>query len=326
MFKHALVQEATYNSVLHRQRRELHARTGAAIEHLFGDRLDDLFGLLAHHYACAENWEKAQYYLLKAGDQADRLAADEEALSHFQGASEMYMRAFGQEAEPIWKAAITRKIGEAHYRKGDNLEAMETFREALQLLGSRDPRTTSGLFFQILQESCVQLWHRLWPESRFDRRLGSATQAEEERVRIYIMLWWLHFFENPYRTLLYSLKTLNESELSGAVAGIVHSCSTLGFICCVLGAPRISMRYHARASSVMRPSVWAGTAPTPAAGRMPWSISASRPRRRAGRATFANGDRRPGAGCWCSAIWGAMRRPGVMPASCRRSANPPATR
>jgi class 3 adenylate cyclase/tetratricopeptide (TPR) repeat protein len=254
MFKHALVQEATYNSVLHRQRRELHARTGAAIEHLFGDRLDDLFGLLAHHYACAENWEKAQYYLLKAGDQADRLAADEEALSHFQGASEMYMRAFGQEAEPIWKAAITRKIGEAHYRKGDNLEAMETFREALQLLGSRDPRTTSGLFFQILQESCVQLWHRLWPESRFDRRLGSATQAEEERVRIYIMLWWLHFFENPYRTLLYSLKTLNESELSGAVAGIVHSCSTLGFICCVLGAPRISMRYHARATRRARDS------------------------------------------------------------------------
>lgn len=254
MFKHALVQEATYNSVLHRQRRELHGRTGDAIEQLFGDRLDDLFGLLAHHFACAENWEKAQHYLLKAGDQADRLAADEEALAHFQGASEMYMRVFGREAEPLWKAAITRKIGEAHYRKGDNAEAMETFREALELLGSRDPKTTSGLFLQIVQQSLVQLWHRLFPERVFDRHLGRATQADEERIRIYIMLWWLHFFENPYRTLLYSLKTLNESEVSGAVAGIVHSCSTLGFICCVLGAPRVSMKYHERATRRSRDS------------------------------------------------------------------------
>jgi len=254
MFKHVLVQEATYNSILMKRRRDLHARVGATIERLFVDRLDDLSGLLAHHYARAEQWEKAQYYLLKAGDQADRLAADEEALAHFQTASEAYLRAFGREATPIWQATIARKVGEAYYRKGDNEEAREKFREALSLLGSRDPRTTLGLFLQILQQITVQLSHRLLPVSVFDRRLGTGSVADDERVRIYIMQWWLNFFESPHRTLLYSLKTLNESERSGAVVGIVHSCSTLGFICGVLGAMGIAERYHARASRRARDS------------------------------------------------------------------------
>src|SRR3546814_914466 len=68
------------------------------------------------------------------------------------------------------------------------------------------------------------------------------------------MQWWLHFFESPHRSLLYSLKTLNESEVSGAKAGIVHSCSTLGFMCCVLGAPRAAKRYHVRATRIARES------------------------------------------------------------------------
>lgn len=254
MFKHALVQEATYNSVLLRQRRELHGRTAAAIEQLFGNRLDDLAGLLAHHYARAENWEKAQHYLLKAGDQADRLAADEEALAHFKGASEMYMLAFGQKAESSWKTTIARKIGEARYRKGDSVEAMQALREALQLLGGTDPQTSPGVVAEIARQLLLQLWHRLFPERTFDPHIRHASQAEEDRIRIYIMLWWLHFFENPYRTLLYSLKTLNESEVSGVLAGIVHGCSTLGFVCCALGAPQIAMRYHDRALERARES------------------------------------------------------------------------
>jgi tetratricopeptide (TPR) repeat protein len=94
----------------------------------------------------------------------------------------------------------------------------------------------------------------LLPIGVFDRRLGGASLVDEERVRIYIMQWWLNFFESPHRTLLYSLKTLNESERSGAIVGIVHSCSTLGFICCVLGAPGIAQEYHARASLRARDS------------------------------------------------------------------------
>lgn len=254
MFKHVLVQEATYDSILLRRRRELHARAGAAIEQVFADRLDDLFGLLAYHYARAEQWDKAHHYLLKAGDQAEKLAADEEALSHFQSASEAYLRAFGREATPLWQATIVRKIGEALYRKGDSSGAQQRFREALGLLGTSDPRTDHGLYFQILRQVLVQACHRLLPTRHFDRRLGGASPVDDERVRLYTMLWWLHFFSSPQRTLFYSLKMLNESERSGALAGIVHSCATIGFACDVLGAPPLALRYHRRAAECSRDS------------------------------------------------------------------------
>lgn len=249
MFKHALVQEATYDSVLVKRRRELHALAGSALEQIFSGRLEEMYGLLAYHFARAELWERAQHYLLQAGEQADRLAADEEALSHFQLASDAYLRAFGREAEPIWQATIARKIGEAFYRKGDAPEAQERFRQALKLLGAGDPRSTTGLYLEILRQIAVQIAHRLLPMRIFDRRIGKASPAEEERVRIYIMQWWLHFFESPQRTFLYSLKTLNESERSGSLIGIVHSCSTLGFVCNVLGMPRLALAYHRRANA-----------------------------------------------------------------------------
>src|SRR3546814_12932638 len=93
MFKHVLVQEATYDSILVKRRRELHALAGTALEQIFRGRLDELYGLLAYHYARAELWEKAQDYLLKAGDQAARLAAHAADLSPFQSASAPHLRA-----------------------------------------------------------------------------------------------------------------------------------------------------------------------------------------------------------------------------------------
>ena len=69
IFKHALVQESTYESILLQKRRKLHAQAAQAIETLFSKRLEAFYSMLAHHYVRAEMWEKAQDYLLKAGDE-----------------------------------------------------------------------------------------------------------------------------------------------------------------------------------------------------------------------------------------------------------------
>ncbi len=247
MFKHVLVQEATYESILIKGRRTLHAKVGATLESLFADRLDEMAGLLAYHYARAELWERAHEFLLRAGDQADKVAADAEALQHFQDAMKAFERAFGRKESPIEQAVIHRKMGEALYRKGENEQANRQFRLALELLGDRDPHTELGVRLEIVRQVAIQVWHRLLPHRFWERRVGTASVADEERVRIFIMQWWLHFFENPQRTALYSLKTINESERRGVVSGIVHSSATLGFICDVLRMPSIGLFYHARA-------------------------------------------------------------------------------
>jgi predicted ATPase len=95
IFKHILVQETSYESILVRQRRALHRQVGQAIERLFGDRLEEFYGFLAYHYAKAEQWEKAQEHLFKTGDQAGSMTADTEALAHYNQALEAYIRVFG---------------------------------------------------------------------------------------------------------------------------------------------------------------------------------------------------------------------------------------
>jgi len=50
IFKHALTQEVVYNGLLKKERRAIHERIGLVIEHLFQDRLSELYDALAYHF------------------------------------------------------------------------------------------------------------------------------------------------------------------------------------------------------------------------------------------------------------------------------------
>jgi len=79
IFKHALTQEAAYNSLLLERRKGFHQKVGEALEELFPDRVDEFSGLMAYHFEAADADEKALVYLLRAGDQARIAYAHEEA-------------------------------------------------------------------------------------------------------------------------------------------------------------------------------------------------------------------------------------------------------
>jgi predicted ATPase len=88
IFKHALTQEVAYNSVLMERRKLLHERTGAAIELLYKDRIDDHLAELAHHYSRTANTPKAVEYLFRAGRQAEARFAYSEAITRLSSALE----------------------------------------------------------------------------------------------------------------------------------------------------------------------------------------------------------------------------------------------
>lgn len=85
-FKHALIQDAVYNSIVNRDRRDIHARVAEVIEHHFGNQLDEVAEVLAAHYADARNAAKAIRYLQLAGDKAFRLFSLVEADAHYRKA------------------------------------------------------------------------------------------------------------------------------------------------------------------------------------------------------------------------------------------------
>ena len=69
-FKHALVQEVAYNSLLLKRRKEVHEAIGNKIETLYSDRLEEFYEVLAHHYSRGENLQKACKYLKFSGIKA----------------------------------------------------------------------------------------------------------------------------------------------------------------------------------------------------------------------------------------------------------------
>ena len=69
-FKHALIQEAAYESVLRSVRRQTHQRILQVLEAQFPETVVTQPELLAYHALCGEQWEQAVTYFRQAGEQA----------------------------------------------------------------------------------------------------------------------------------------------------------------------------------------------------------------------------------------------------------------
>jgi predicted ATPase len=91
VFKHAMTQEVTYNSLLIERRKQLHQRVGQAIEATFADRLDDYLSQLAHHYSQSDNVLKAIEYLGRAGRQSVERSAHADAIAALTAAIDLLL-------------------------------------------------------------------------------------------------------------------------------------------------------------------------------------------------------------------------------------------
>ncbi len=88
IFKHAVIQDVAYQSLLVQRRKELHRAVGHAIEELYPDRLADHYEELAHHFWQGEEWDKALEYLERSGDRAKHAYANQGALDYYARALE----------------------------------------------------------------------------------------------------------------------------------------------------------------------------------------------------------------------------------------------
>jgi class 3 adenylate cyclase/tetratricopeptide (TPR) repeat protein len=88
IFKHALTQEAAYELLLIRRRKELHRRAGEVLEELYPEQRGELASALAYHFRQGEDWQRAADYAMGAGAQAVKVFAMNEALAYFDDAYE----------------------------------------------------------------------------------------------------------------------------------------------------------------------------------------------------------------------------------------------
>src|SRR5215471_10038094 len=86
MFKHALFQEAAYESLLKSVRRHSHQRIAQVLETQFSETAATAPALLAYHALRGELWDKALAYFRQAGEQAVARSAHREAVAAFEQA------------------------------------------------------------------------------------------------------------------------------------------------------------------------------------------------------------------------------------------------
>ena len=88
-FKHALIQDAAYENLLKSRRQVLHRRVAEILRDRFADTAAAEPEALAHHFTQAGMTDAAIEWWGKAGDQALRRSAFQEAISHLGKAIEM---------------------------------------------------------------------------------------------------------------------------------------------------------------------------------------------------------------------------------------------
>ena len=88
-FKHALVQDAAYDSVLKSRRQELHAKIARVIEQRFPNLKTTEPEVLAHHLTAANLAEAAIPLWQEAGELALKRVAPAEAISHLNQGLEL---------------------------------------------------------------------------------------------------------------------------------------------------------------------------------------------------------------------------------------------
>lgn len=122
IFRHELTREAAYQSILKRQRRDIHRQVGKAIEKLYAGKLADEAFRLAYHYNAARDFQGALKYYQIAGRQSLKLFANREASQYLQQAIQLAI-----------KLNLTSvQLAQLYVMRGRALELLNQFDEALE--------------------------------------------------------------------------------------------------------------------------------------------------------------------------------------------------
>jgi class 3 adenylate cyclase/predicted ATPase len=164
-FKHALVQDAAYESLLKSRRQVLHRRIAEALRERFPTTVDTEPEVVVHHYTQAGLTEGAVEWWGKAGDRALQAFAYKEAIAHLEKALSLVEHLSDGRAQRLLRLRLQSAYGYAliHSRGPASQDATAAFTTALQVAAGLEP------------EERFSTYYGLW--------LGSFNRAETARMR-----------------------------------------------------------------------------------------------------------------------------------------------
>ncbi len=202
LFKHALAQEATYNSILAKQRKNLHLKIANSIQTVFATRLTEFYGMLAYHYSRGEDFKKAEEYLIKSGEEAMKASASAEALNYYKEALDIYLRLHRDDTEPGKIAQLEKNIALAYYNKGKYQEAIEYYDKVQSFYWTRFPSSKVGIMLKFLNSFFHLLVGLYFPVLKWHK---TPTRKDHEIVNLFYLKCLAMGHVDPKRVFIESL-------------------------------------------------------------------------------------------------------------------------
>lgn len=168
IFKHAIVREVAYESVLKRERRTFHGRVAQWLLARGGERSREHLGLIADHLEASGQGVRAAIYLRRAGEEALSLFANAEARAFLERAL-----ALAPETDPVEHYAIAAAHEKVHAVMGERLAQ----RQDLDILES-------------LAEQLGDPWRRVEAALRralYATEVGDLTAGEEAATKAILL-------------------------------------------------------------------------------------------------------------------------------------------
>lgn len=153
VFRHALIQDTAYQSLLSRRRRHYHEAIAKALIDAYPDLVVTQPELIAQHYVKAQQNELALPFWVKAGERALGRSANYEAVDHFRNASAIaeHLPERGRKKEVL---EVTLKLGEALSAAGRLSDSVTKYKLTAQLAretGDTQAFIRSALGFDVVQ-------------------------------------------------------------------------------------------------------------------------------------------------------------------------------
>jgi predicted ATPase/class 3 adenylate cyclase len=142
IFKHALLRDVAYETVLLKLRHKYHAQVAQWLESTAGERISEYLSLIARHYELAGQNAKAVDYLLRSGEESIQISAFRDAVSTFERVLSLLSELEPAQGKPIAsssaedyakKAQVLINLGNAYNRLGDYQKALQTIERGLAL-------------------------------------------------------------------------------------------------------------------------------------------------------------------------------------------------
>lgn len=192
-FRHILMSDAIYGTLLRKERSVLHGSVAEAIEKLYAGRLEDQVELLANHYRWSTHLDRAVHYLILSGKKATRNHVNLLARQHFETALELLYQI---ENQPAQVYDVHAGLGDCLVFAGEYPEARGHYEWAIQALGAERVLERSALQRNIARtyerqgEYDQALEHLALAQSELD---SCGSGCPEQRAQIWNDTAWIHF-------------------------------------------------------------------------------------------------------------------------------------